>query len=135
MILFDTSFLIDLVNGDAGAVKLASEADAKGEIAALSVISMHEYLLGIYLAYYGRASFDEKLESAERDLSKFRILPLTKDMVRISSKIQMQMIRKGKAIGINDIHIGATALYYGAEMVSRNAKHLGEIPDLRLSGY
>lgn len=135
MILFDTTFLIDLANADQVAAKLASDMDGKGEVAALSVVSMHEYLLGVYLANYGKSSLEGKLESAERDLSKFRILPLTADIARISSKVQAQVTRSGKPIGLNDIYISATAMRHDIELVSRNTKHFGAVSGLRFRGY
>ena len=88
---------------------------------------MHEYLLGVHLAYDGKASFEQKMESAERDLSRFSILPFDEEVARISSKIHAQTIKKGRQIGINDIYIAATSLYHGAELVSRNVKHFREM--------
>ena len=135
MILFDTTFLIDLVNGDPGAVKIASNLDEMEESAALSVISMHEYLLGVYLTYYGKELFRQKLDSAKRDLSKFRILPFTKNSAHLSAKIQAEVTKKGKPIGINDIYIGATALYYNIKLMSRNERHFKQITGLDLTTY
>ncbi len=135
MILFDTTFLIDLVNGDTEAAKLASEMDENQEVAALSAISMHEYLLGVYLVYHGREALREKLESAERDLSKFRILPFTKNIAHTSSKVHAELIKKGTQIGINDTYIGATALNYNIKLVSRNRRHFKQITNLNLRTY
>ncbi len=50
--LADTTFLIDLVNGDPEAVDLALELEAYGDEVALSTISVMEYLRGIYYLYH-----------------------------------------------------------------------------------
>lgn len=133
--VFDTTFIIDLVNLDPGAVRLASKIDADGENASISAITAHEYLLGVHLAYYSKVSLEQKLESAERDLSKFSILTFEEEVAKISAKIHAQTIKKGRPIGINDIYIAATAIYHGAEVVTRNVKHFRDIPDVRLGIY
>ncbi len=52
MRLFDTSFLINLVNNQTGAVEKARQADKEDDPAAISAITVHEYLLGVHLEYY-----------------------------------------------------------------------------------
>jgi predicted nucleic acid-binding protein len=133
--IFDTTFIIDLTNLDPGAVKLAAKVDGDGENVAISAITAHEYLLGVHLAYYGKAQLGQKLESAERDLSKFGILPLEGEVAETSAKIHAQLIKKGRQTGINDVYIAATAIHHGAELVSRNVKHFRDIPGLRLGIY
>ena len=135
MILFDTDFLIDLVNGQIGSANIATELDEIGEQPALSVISIHEYLLGVYLTYNGKDNLKDKLESANRDLSRFKAIPFTEDIANVSSKIQAEVTKKGKPIGINDIYIGATALYYNIKLVSRNKEHFVRISGLNLKTY
>ena len=71
---------MDLVNSDPRAVKIAQSTDQEGSVASLSVISGHEYLLGVYVKYSGKEILKVKLEAAERDLAPFMILPLTYDI-------------------------------------------------------
>ena len=47
MTLYDTSFIIDLINSDEGAKELANKADEEESVVAISAISVHEYLFGI----------------------------------------------------------------------------------------
>lgn len=133
--LFNTTFLIDAVNGDSGAAKVAKEVDQNGVAPSLSAVSTHEYLTGVYFTYHGKRVLDEKIVEARNELRRFRILPFEMRIALVSAKINAELLRKGKVIGINDIYIAATALYYGAELVSRNTKHFSAIPSLRLRNY
>ncbi len=134
--LFDTTYLIDLINSDSGALKKAEEIDREGTPPALSVISMHEYLLGVYLKYYDqKTTFKSRLTSARQDISRFEILPLTQEIVETSAMIHSDLIRQGKVIGINDIYIAATAMQYNIELFTRNTAHFDRIRGLKLRTY
>lgn len=135
MILFDTTFLIDLVSSDAGALEKSEDVDERGDIPAISVISVHEYLLGVQLEYHGRSRLNGKIESARRDLSGFKALPLNLGMAQLSSRLHANAIKKGRLMEMNDIYIAATALYYGVELISWNVKHFEQIGGLHLGTY
>ncbi|MHA1581176.1 MAG: hypothetical protein ACTSYM_01535 [Candidatus Baldrarchaeia archaeon] len=51
MYLFDTDFIISLVRGDKGAKSFAKKVDEEMAYRAISAISVHEYLLGVYFSY------------------------------------------------------------------------------------
>ena len=135
MRLFDTTFLIDLVNNHPGAVRKARQADKEDSLAAVSVITVHEYLLGVYLAYYESKQLPEKLDSAKRDLTPFQPVPLTSEIAEESSKLQAQTERRGKPKGINDLYIAATALRLKLALVTRNVRDFEGIPELELETY
>jgi len=134
--LFDTSFIVDLVNADLGAGSLAKRVDEEHTFAALSVISVHEYLFGIYYKHHeDNDKLQMKLASAKRDLSRFEILPLTKEIVEVSSRIHAQLERKGQTIGINDVYIASTAFHFKLKLVTRNSEHYKRIPGLKIETY
>jgi tRNA(fMet)-specific endonuclease VapC len=134
--LFDTTFLVDLVNADAGAARLAEAADQAGSPSYISTVTIHEYLFGVYFRYHGeREALRERIASAERDLSRFEAIPLTPEIVRSSSRVHAELVRSGRTIGINDVFIAATALTYNFALVTRNKTHFGRIPTLRLETY
>lgn len=135
MRLFDTTFIIDLVNSDEGAVELAEKVDKESSLAAVSVITVHEYLFGVHHTYGGGERFSEKLAVAQDELARFEVLPLTKEVVEISSEMHARLAKAGRQIGINDIYIGATALKYGLTMVSRNGTHFERIQGITLEAY
>lgn len=76
--IVDTTYLIDLINGDQGAVELAKELDRDGELVWFSVILVEKYLRGIYYLYLDDESkLKKKLRGVMRDLSPFEIIPIT----------------------------------------------------------
>lgn len=135
MRLFDTTFLVDLVNSEPGAVRLAKEVDAEASLAAISAVSVHEYLFGVHFRYGGSEALKEKLSSAQRDLGSFEVIPLTKEIAEASSSIQAKLAVSGKQIGVNDVYIAATAVRYKLTLVTRDKAHFGRIQGLRVENY
>jgi predicted nucleic acid-binding protein len=134
--LFDTAFLVDLVNADAGAARLAEKVDEEASASFISVISLHEYLFGVYFRYQrDKSLLKEKLDSAERDLSRFEPVPLTAEITRLSAGMHAELTRSGKLIGINDMYIAATAIRYDLNLVTRNKTHFRRIPKLNIETY
>ena len=135
MTLYDTSFIIDLVNSDERAIELANKADEEESVVAISSISVHEYLFGIHYRFHNSANFHEKLKGAIKDLEQFDILPLDHEIAQISAEIHASLVRQGRQIGINDSYIAATALHYGFKLATRNREHFGRIRGLEIIDY
>ena len=136
LFLLDTAFLIDLINGHEGAAKLARRIDSGSPVTALSVISAHEYLFGVYFKYHNdKERLEAKLSSAQSDLSKFEIVPLTREIMEVSASIEADLVRAGRLVGINDVYIAATALTLGFTLVTRNIRHFGRVPKLEVKSY
>jgi tRNA(fMet)-specific endonuclease VapC len=134
--VFDSSFLIDLTQADPEAAKLARLVDEERSVAAISVVSMHEYMLGVHLRYFqDKELLNSKLEAAERDLMPFTILPLTKEIVMDSARIQAALTKRGQTIGINDVYIAATARVSKAPVVTRNISHFRHVEGLNVEKY
>lgn len=135
MRLFDTTFLIDLLNGDKGAERLAHSVDEEKSLAAISAITVHEYLLGVHLAHGSDKAVEDKLSEARRDLERFEVIPLTRETVEVSARIHASLIREGKQIGINDVYIAATAAKFNLTLVTRNKLHFERIKGLHMESY
>jgi len=135
--LFDTTFLVDLVNSDTGAVRLAERVDGEGSLAAISAVTVHEYLFGVHFRYARdhRDLLQQKLKSAQDDLDRFETIPLTKEVAELSASLQAELARQGRQIGINDGYIAATGLKYGLTVVTRNKVHFERIAKLKVEGY
>ncbi len=56
---------MDLVKGDPGAARLGKIVDTEESFGAISVITVHEYLLGVHLAYAGSKEIEDQLEKAD----------------------------------------------------------------------
>ena len=135
MRLFDTTFLVDLVNEDKGAVELAERIDEEKSFKGISVITVYEYLLGVHRLYGSSKQLQEKLESANRDLSPFEVLPLTDEIARECSQLQANLQRKGRMLGVNDLYIAATALSFRLGLVTRNLDDFKKVPNLNIENY
>lgn len=134
--MFDTAFIVDLVNADTGAARLAKAVDEEGLPSFISVVTLHEYLFGVCFRYQrDRALLNDKLASAERDLSRFEPIPVTPDIARLSPSIHAELARSGRPIGINDVYIAATALRHNLSLVTRDRAHFRRIPKLKLETY
>ncbi len=136
MELFDTTYLIDLANNDPGALKEASEIDSKGTTPAISVITVHEYLLGVHLGNRNSSALlMSKLARARQDISGFEVIPLTQEIMELSSKIESDLLGEGRLIGINDVYIAATAMHYNMRLITRNSSHFKRISGLTVGSY
>ncbi|MEM2122845.1 MAG: type II toxin-antitoxin system VapC family toxin [Candidatus Bathyarchaeia archaeon] len=134
--LADTTYLIDLINGDGGAVALAKELDEDYESIGLSVISAEEYLRGIYYLYWDeKEQLKGKLANARRDLSAFEILPVTYEEVATAAEIEVIAVKRGEMLSLADILIASSAISHNLTLVTRNIKHFQRIPKLRTRGY
>ncbi len=134
--VFDSSFVIDLIHSDPDAAGLARLIDEEHSVAAISVVSIHEYFLGIHLRYFqDKEILSGKLEAAEKDLMPFMILPITREIAMESARIQATLSKRGRTIGINDVYIAATAMVNKAVVVTRNTSHFEQIQGLHVEKY
>jgi predicted nucleic acid-binding protein len=134
--IFDTTFLIDLVKGDKGAIKKAKEIDEQGTFKAISVVTVHEYLRGIYYLFsHDKKLLKNKLEKAEAELIRFEILPYTYDVAKTAAEIDAQLARNGQIISFSDTIIAATAIHYKLTLVTRNTEHFSRILNLQIETY
>jgi tRNA(fMet)-specific endonuclease VapC len=135
MRIFDTTFLVDLVNEDPGSGKLAVKVEEEKSFKAISVVTVYEYLRGIHYAYSTTRQFSEKLESAEKELSAFQVVPFTHEVARQSAQLQAGLERKGEMLGINDLYIASTALWLKLTLVTRDADDFRRVPGLKIETY
>lgn len=135
MRLFDTTFLIDLIDGDPDAKVLADRADREQAFNAISVVTAQEYLMGIYYLYSNSKVLKAKLEDAESELRHFEIVPYDYDIAKIAASMEAELARKGIVIGMADTIIAATALHLGLKVVTRNQEHFKRIPKITIETY
>lgn len=135
MRLFDTTFIIDLVNNDKGAAQLAIRIDEEGSFKAVSAVTVYEYLLGVHYLYSSSKQLQEKLKSANKHLAPFEVLPLTNEIARECSQLQASLQHKGRMLGVNDLYIAATALSFKLSLVTRDIDDFKKVPNLNIENY
>jgi len=124
--LVDTDTVADYLNGQLAAITLLQSLRSHG--LAISLITYGEIYDGIY---DGRNP-----QAAQRAFRQFlrvvQVLPLNRSIMREFARIRGPLRRQGQIIGDNDIMIAATAIYHHLELVTRNLRHFGRIPNLRI---
>jgi len=134
MPIFDTAFLIDLTLGDEGAIAMARQVDQGSDIKAISVVTVHEYLRGVFYHYSGKKQFEEKLRKAMTDLSYFDKLDFTSEIARHAARVDGHLYKSGGTIPYADVVIAATAIHYGLPLITRD-EHFKSVRDLTVINY
>jgi predicted nucleic acid-binding protein len=134
MNLFDTTFIIDLVDGDDGARALVEKIDDEKSFNAVSVVTVQEYLRGVYHIFSNSKLLKDKLERAESELQHFEFIPYSYDIAKIAASLESELARKGVVIGLADIMIAATALHLGLRVVTRDREYK-KIPKISIETY
>jgi len=98
---------------------------------ALSVISIIELTHGIYRAKLDaervrRKAFTDELA---RDLI---VHPVSLAIAQLAGRIEGEQAARGISIAIEDLIIGATALYIGFDVATLNVRHFQAIPGLNV---
>ncbi len=122
--LLDTAFLIDLMNGDDGAVEKARELETDLVQQRLSAMTLFEL-------YYGAArsnQSDAEREKIENVLASKPVHPADPAVMRKAGRLSGELMNDGNAVGDGDVIIGATADVLEEPVLTRNVddfEHLG----------
>ncbi|WP_313691654.1 type II toxin-antitoxin system VapC family toxin [Halorarum halobium] len=114
--LLDTSFLIDLMNGDEGAVETARELETDLVQQRLSAMTLFELYHGVARS---TQSADER-EKIENVLASKPVHPAGEAVMRKAGRISGELVNDGAAVGDGDAIIGATADVVDEPVLTRN---------------
>jgi len=121
MIIVDTDVLIEIFDKKSLKGESALEQiEQSGEHIAITSVSLHEILYGIYKYGKHRISEVEKLETIE----------YTRDDAILSAKLELDAEKKGCQLSRTDAMIAAIALNKKATLFTFNKKHFQVIPKL-----
>ena len=134
MPLFDTGYLIDLTNGKLGAVTMAKQVDTGSDIKAISVVTVHEYLRGVFYYHMKKKTLKPKLRKALLDLAHFDQLDYTSEIAREAARIDADLYRKGKKIPYADVIIAATAKHHNLPLITRDS-HFDYVAEIIVIEY
>ena len=97
----------------------------------LSAISVIELEHGLW-----RANTPERIQSRRLYLdtvfAAIPVQPFTKEMGQLAAKIDAEARARATTIPFADLQIGVTALHFGYEIVTSNARHFQMIPNLKV---
>lgn len=127
----DTSFLIDVMRGDTGAIAKAEELDKGGIPIYLTPITVFELYVGIGLSM---KSSKEK-EAVHSVISSMSVLPLEFDSASQGGLILATRKRSGITIEPEDAMIAGIVRLYRETILTRNTDHFSGIEGIRTEGY
>ena len=115
-VLLDTSFLIDLMNGDSAAVEKSLELER-------NLIQQRLSSMTLFELYYGVArseqSADER-QKIEAVLASKPIHPADTAVMRKAGRLSGELMNDGAPVGDGDIIIAATAAIVDEPVLTRN---------------
>lgn len=114
--LLDTSFLIDLMNGDQEAIATARELEADLVQQRLSAMTLFELYYGVARSVQSEAE-REKIEGV---LASKPIHPADASVMRKAGRLSGALANDGTPVGDGDVIIGATADIVGEPVLTRN---------------
>jgi len=124
----DSTFLIDLLKGDAAAAAKMREIESLGETVSLAAPSLAELLLGAH--FKGGALLRETLDV----VSRLEVLEVDATVAGEAGRLGAELLRRGLGLPTTDLLIAAAARLRGQILVTRDAD-FARIPGLAIEGY
>ena len=128
--IVDTTFILDLLGGNADAVNKAKELEETNEPVFFTTISVFELWQGI-----------EDIRNAKKRnrilqiLSCFNYFDFTMESSKIAGNIHASLIRKGLRIDPEDSMIAGITKSKNETILTRNVKHFKRIGGLKVEYY
>ncbi len=113
-LLLDTDAVADHLNGIRSTTKILDRALAAGDVLATNAIVFTEVISG---------SPPERRAAAQDFLGGLYFLEMPAQAARQAGEIRYAAARRGVTLGVPDVLIATTALYYGASVVTGNVRH------------
>lgn len=128
MKVLDTTFLIDLFNGEEKTKKIIE----KTQPFYTTQINMYEIIRGLVIRRISPIKFAKAMELFQN----INVLPLTDIGIIKSAEICAELLKRGLVISDTDCLTAGIALSYGIDIiVTRDVKHFQRIPSIRVETY
>ncbi len=127
----DTSFLIDIMKSDKGALKKAEEIENNGNSIVITSISIFELFVGVYLTI----NRDKERNKIARLLNGLSTINFDDDSAREAGKIFAQKRKDGLIIDPEDSMIAGVCVRRNETLITRNIKHFTDIDGVRIENY
>ncbi len=127
----DTTFVIDLLDGDDGAIEYLSIAEDQNRPEKVSSVTVLELYEGV-----GQSDRPEEEKRAVLDvLDSKTAVPADQDVMRRAGRISGELVAAGTPIDREDCIIAATALQEDEPVITRNVEHFERVPDVDVESY
>ncbi len=127
MTVLDTDFLVSLLRGEPAAAKKSKEI---GE-PKTTMINAFELLYGAEKS----ARKDTALGEVNALLESLEILDLDIFGCREAARIEAELSKRGRAVGISDVLIASIVVVNKESILTRNTEHFAKIPGLKLQTW
>lgn len=135
MVCLDTTFLVDLLRGDMQARDLDNQFAKQHLTVSVAAPSIMELVKGLHLDTTAQHVTAEECSRIIDILNSLVVLGLDQKSAMLAGEIEARLVNKGLTLDVEDIMIAAIAITHGEPLVTRNTKHFGRIPDLKIMGY
>ena len=127
----DTSFLIDILNGDENAetvLELVERENRPEKIASITSLELYE---GVERSQKP----DAEKQKVLRVLDSKHVVPADHGIMKHAGELSGRLIENGEQIDREDCIIAATAIQENEPVLTRNNSHFERIPNLDLETY
>ncbi|NHX42001.1 MULTISPECIES: type II toxin-antitoxin system VapC family toxin [Haloarcula] len=127
MIVFDTSFLLDYLDGVEATAEYLDEHEEKPFFAPT---------LALFEAYRGaaRTAGKEGIERVAGGLDWVEPLPLEDPAAKEAALIEAELLDSGERVNLGDTLIAGVCRHHGARIVTRDS-HFDRVDGLEVDGY
>ena len=127
----DTSFLIDVLNGDSDALdvlELIERENRPEKIASITSLELYE---GVQRS----TKSDGEKQRVLRVLDSKHIISADHSIMKQAGELSGQLIEEGRQIDREDCIIAATAIQENEPVLTRNESHFNRVPNLGVESY
>lgn len=129
--LLDTAFLIDLLNGEEGAVRKARDLEER-------LVQQRVSSMTLFELYYGVSRSDQprsERDRIQRVLASKPVQPADAAVMRKAGRLAGQLANDGEPVDDGDVIIGATAAVVDEPVLTRNVTDFERLPDVSVETY
>jgi len=130
-VLLDTSFLIDLMNGDEEAVERARELESNLVQQRLASMTLFELYHGV--ARTAESATERK--TVESVLASKPVHPADTAVMRKAGRLSGELANQGDPVGDGDVIIGATAAIVDEPVLTRNVDDFERMDGVDVETY
>ncbi|MDL5362103.1 PIN domain-containing protein [Halalkalicoccus sp. NIPERK01] len=129
--ILDTAFVIDLIDGDPGAIEKARTIEEGGIV--LRVPAM--VLLELYIGVEKVAETSEEERQVRRVVDSLPKVEMNETIAMRAGRIIGRLRTEDLTLGKGDAAIGATGLVFDEPVLTRNTSDFERIPELVVKTY
>jgi tRNA(fMet)-specific endonuclease VapC len=128
-VILDSTFVNDLVRGQADADTVLDELIDAGTPVALSSVTVFEVGVGL------RGEAEQYRQRFAEVVSEMEVAPLDVAEARCALTVQRDLYDRGEPIGAADVLIAGTAVERGEDVLTRNVDEFERVEEITVETY